>query len=380
MSIPSSYAKGSIGGGNSPSGDVKFTYLGFQQTKNSDNLITQVTYQGTKQKLQYERDLPQISGGKWYIGKWDDEYGRLQSVDIQQEAGPFYHATVSYNKPLSLGISVHSGDGAPQETTLDISMTSLPLQKAYLYDYRWNHALIATTSGTSTPVAGNQHTAPVGFTQLNALIASLGYTYNQRWTEAMAYKIYNAGKGGKFAKTLDLQWVDDPSITPDRGLVDWSEQNENNKPVPKNYPWRVVYYPQKPGVEYWQFPIYQITESGKYSSRLSCAWAIKKGGLLAFPDMGDYGIQMYNHPNLNSATSSDTPSCYWLCEGGTVTYDGKYYNASCKYTYSPEPTGWDRQLYGIFQSWNQYLTDSKQNKNPVINSNSGGHPIFPDGD
>ena len=96
--------------------------------------------------------------------------------------------------------------------------------------------------------------------------------------------------------------------------------------------------------------------------------------------MGDYGIQMYNHPNLNSATSSDTPSCYWLCEGGTVTYDGKYYNASCKYTYSPEPTGWDRQLYRIFQSWNQYLTDSKQNKNPVINSNSGGHPIFPDGD
>ena len=48
MSIPSSYTQGSIGGGSSPSGDVKFTYLGFQQTKNSDSLITKVTYQGTK--------------------------------------------------------------------------------------------------------------------------------------------------------------------------------------------------------------------------------------------------------------------------------------------------------------------------------------------
>ena len=250
---------------------------------------------------------------------------------------------------------------------------SLPLQKAYLYDYRWNHCLIATTSGTGTTTAGTQSAAPAGFTELNNLITSLGYTYNQRWTEAIAFRIYNAGKGGKYAKSLDLQWLDDPSVTPDRGLADWTEQNPDNKPKPKNLPWNVVYYPQKPGVESWSHPIYTITQSGKYTSRLSCAWAIKKGGTLAFPDLGDYGIQMYAHPNLSSATSSDTPSCYWLCQGGTIEYDGKYYNASCKYTYSPEPTGWDRQLYAIFQSWSQYLSDSKDNKNPVVSrANSPG--------
>lgn len=256
-------------------------------------------------------------------------------------------------------------------------MASLPLEKAYLYDYRWNHALIATTSAATGSTAGNQHTAPAGFPQLAALVGSLGYTFDQRWTQGMAYNIYNAGKGGKFAASLDLQWLDDPSVTPDRGLVDWSEQNANNKPAPKNYPWRVAYYPQKPGVEHWQFPVYTITESGKYNSRLSCAWAIKRGGTIAYPSMGDYGIQLYAHPNLKTATTSDTPSGYWLCQGGTVNYDGKYYYASCKYTYSPDPKGWDQQLYGFFEGWSTYLNDSKSNPHPVITNSGVSNPILP---
>lgn len=384
MSIPNSYSQGSIGGGNSPSGDVKFTYLGFQQTKNSQSLLTKVTFQGTRQELIYRRDLPQVSGGQWYIGKWDSEYGRLQSVDINQDAGPFWHATLNYNYALNNGITVNFGeDGEAQQSSLDISMISMPIEKALLYDYRWNHTLIATTSSTTVPTAGDQHTAPVGFTQLNNLLASLSIPFSARWTEATAMRIYNAGKSGKYAKSLDLQWVDDPNVTPSRGLSDYTEKNTLGKSIYKNLPWRVVYYPEKPGVDHFDYPVYTITESGKYTSRLSCAWAIKKGGVLAFPDLGDYGIQMYYHPDLNSATSASTPSCYWLCDGGQIEFDGKYYNATCKYTYSWEPTGWDQQLYGIYKSWNQYLTQSKNNANTytgnvVKSSNSSDilHPIF----
>lgn len=382
MSIPNNYTSGNIGGGNSPSGDVKFTYLGFEQTKNSESLFTKVTFQGTKEKLIYERD----NNPTWAIGYWSQQYGRLQSIDIDQDAGPFWHATQNFNYPLNNGITIHYGDdGQAQESSLDISMMSLPIQKALRYDYRWNHALICTTSGTAATTPGDQHNVPVGFTQLNNLIASLGqqYAYNMRWTEKMAYTIYNKSKSAEWKGKLKLQWLDDPSVTPDRGLADWSEQNQQGKPLPKNLVWNVVYYPQKPGIDNFDVPVYTITESGKYTSRLSCAWAIKKGGVLAFPDLGDYGIQMYYHPNLSAATSGDTPSCYWLCDGGNVEFDGKYYNATCKYTYSWEPTGWDRQLYGIYQSWNQYLTQSKNNAstytgNVLKPQNSGDilHPIF----
>lgn len=364
MSIPNNYASGSIGGGTTPSGDVKFTYLGFEQTKNSESLFTRVTFQGTKEKLIYERDLPSADGGQWYIGKWDEQYGRLQSVDIDQDAGPFWHATLNYNLVLNNGITVSFGeDGTPQESNLDISMMSLPLQKAFLYDYRWNHALICATKITVDTTPGDQHNAPVGFTRLEELLASLGndYAYNMRWTEKMAWKIYNTSKSDTWKKKIKLMWLDDPSVTPDRGLADWSETNSQGKPLPQNYEWSVVYYPQKPGVDNWEFPIFTITESGKYTSPLSCAWAIRRSGCLAFPDLGDYGIQMYYHPNLSTATSASTPSCYWKCDGGTIQFDGKYYNATCKYSYSPDPKGWDRQLYGPYKGWDFYLSASQRN-------------------
>lgn len=363
MSIPSSYSQGSIGGGSSPNGDVKFSYLGFTQTKNSDNLITKITYQGTKQRLIQERDKPSADGGTWYIGYWRDDYGRLQSVDINQQSGPFYHATVNFNKPLTLGISFSTGDGVPQETTLDISMTSLPLQKSKNYDYRWNHALIATTSSSTE----------YNWPELDSLITTIQNPYtgstltkNDRWDQKIAYMIYNKGKGGKFAKTLDLQWVDDPTITPDRGLADWTELNSNNKPVPKNLPWTVVFYPRKPGVDHFEFPTYTITQTGKYNSRLSCAWAMKTGGMLAYPTLGDFGIQAYIHPAILTAAVTEPPSGYWLCEGGTVEYDGKNYAATCKFTYSPDPKGWDLELYDFAGDWSTYLSASQRNPKPVV--------------
>ena len=381
MSFPNNYAKGSIGGksggSNNPNGDVKYTYLGFTQTKNSDNLITQVTYQGTKQGLQQERDKLPSAGGTWYIGYQHSEYGRLQSVDITQEAGPFWHATVSYNKALTLGISVNiGGDGQPQESTLDISMMSLPLQKSIHYDYRWNHSLLATTSGVVTST-----TQPGQYTQLAGFIHSLTNPYtqqplqfNDRWDQKIAWMIYNGGKGGQYAKSLDILWVDDPTLTPDRGVADWSQQNNIGKPKPKNLKWNVVYFPTKPGVDHWDVPVFTITESGKYNSRLSCAWAMKAAGKLAYPTLGDYGIQMYNNPSLATAALTSVPSCYWLCEGGTVEYDGKHYNATCKFTYSPNAKGWDRDLYTIKGGWGEYLSASQRNPDPVVRRSDNNSP------
>lgn len=374
MSIPSSYTSGSIGGGNSPSGDVKLQYLGFQQSRNLYNLVTNQTYQGTKERLQHQRDTV------WINGTWDTNLGRLQNVDIKQQAGPFYVATVTWTKPISPQITINMDSDQPQERNLEVAMISKPIETHPNYDYRWNHTLIATTSAAAN--------ATYLFPQLDQLIASITNPYtgntltkNDRWDEAIAIMLQRKGKDQQFKPTLNLRWLDE-STTPDRGLADFTELDATTrKPKGKNYPWRVAFYPRKPGVDHYEIATYVLTESGRYNSRNNCSWCIKQGGGLAFPFMGDFGIQAYYHPAMSNITSSQPPSAYWKCQGGTIEYDGKYYNASCKYTWSPDPKGWDLEINRFYISWAQYCTDTRanQNKDVIVQRSSGSNilnPIF----
>ena len=86
-----------------------------------------------------------------------------------------------------------------------------------------------------------------------------------------------------------------------------------------------------PGVESYDFPIYELTEIGKHSSQSQAGWAVaERSGLIATPQNGDFGI-------------TDKLSGDWLCEGGSVSYDGKWWIATCTYAHSPD--GWDTRLY-----------------------------------
>lgn len=88
---------------------------------------------------------------------------------------------------------------------------------------------------------------------------------------------------------------------------------------------------QSHGVESFDYPIYELTESSKHSSPTQAGWAVtQKSGKIAEPVNGDFGIVSKLGGN-------------WLCEGGTVSYDGKYWIATCTYAHSPE--GWDTDLY-----------------------------------
>lgn len=360
MSIPSSYTSGSIGGGNSPSGDVKLQYLGFQQSRNLYNLVTNQTYQGTKERLQHQRDTV------WINGTWDTNLGRLQNVDIKQQAGPFYTATVTWTKPISPQITVNMDSDQPQETNLEVSMISKPIETHPNYDFRWNHALIATTS------------ASTGFPQFQALLGSLNIPLTAQWTQETAKTIQNAGADGKYAPSLNLRFLDEDT-TPDRGIADFTEKDAQNKPLGKNYPWKTVWKQWKPGIDHYDIATYVLTESGRYNSKSNCSWCIKQGGMLAFPFMGDFGIQAYYHPAMSGITSSQPPSAYWRCQGGTIEYDGKYYNASCKYIWSPDPKGWDLDITPFYISWAQYCTDTRnyQTKDVIIRRTSNNNILNP---
>lgn len=360
MSIASSYISGSIGGnGSGTKGDIKFKYLGFTQNKNSQNLVTQETYQGTKEKLIEWRDS--FSG--WAVGHYRDDFGRLQSIDINQDSGPFWNAVITYNKPLTLGITVSSGEDFPQQSTLDISMINMDITKHPRYDKRWNYYLIATQLKTES----NFPKLAQFCTQNNIDTAA-----SARWTQATAQFITNNAGNFRYDPTLTLKWVKSEdwypeypfSIPDENGVVD------NKLIADRGCTWGIVYTPRKKGIEYFDIATYTITETGRYTRKSDCRWALMEGGLLAFPKLGDFGIQAYTHPAIMSASTSSPPSGYWRCEGGNIEFDGKYYNASCRYTWSPNATGWDLDFYDFYVDWDYYLSASKLNKNPVVRTNS----------
>lgn len=85
------------------------------------------------------------------------------------------------------------------------------------------------------------------------------------------------------------------------------------------------------GVEGYDYPSYEITESAKHGSEKQAGWAIKnKAGKITKPENGDFDIVKKYGGN-------------WLCQGATIRYDGKYWISVCTYLYSPD--GWNEELY-----------------------------------
>ena len=108
----------------------------------------------------------------------------------------------------------------------------------------------------------------------------------------------------------------------------------NDLPVlPKKCTWKKIANMTKPGVENYSYPVYTLTERSKHGSKKQAGWALaKKAGEIAVPTAGDFDIV--------KKFGGD-----WLCEGGTVSYDGRYWVATCVYTHSPDIGGWDKDLY-----------------------------------
>lgn len=350
--MSNNYETGSIGGSSTPG--VKYTYLGFTQTKTNNSLNTQQSFQSTKEQLQWMRD----NESTWQIGYNHPDYGRVESVNIEQK-DTFWTATINYTNPLNNGITIHTPDDLPYNTNLDIAMLSLPLEKHPNYVYNWNHLLIS----------------------LYSLIdfQSIQIPDPTKISKDLAMEMYNASSG-------TLRWIKDQSQIPvQKQLI--TLYDEQGQPTGEQVyrPWVIAsiraeggnytqIQRQKPGVEYYEVPTYEITEWGQYKSPSQCKWALVEGGKLAYPLLGDFGIQNYYHPDLLTGTLT---AGYWLCEGGNITFDGKYYNATCKYIWSPQPSGWDLDLYEFFSGFAYYKQKSQANPNPIVGTDSNNGSLLP---
>lgn len=292
--------KAHIGGTN---GGVALTYLGQTRTKDvSNNETIQLTYQSTKEQL-----LQAVNSLN--IGGQDDNYGYLSNIEIKQDSGPFWNAILTYtsNDPYNIIINIGTAS-TPTNYTCTTIMKSMPLETSPNYKYIWNHVLIYLDTEGYTPPA------------YSAVSACTSLDYKS---------LTNASSG-------HLKWVKDANEMPTDPVYQPSDV-EGEDPVP--HYWKIAYQCSKPGVEYYEFPTYEITQSSRSRGEPTW-WKQNLPGKVVAPRK-TFGI-----------TGGE-----WLCHGGQIHYDGKAYDASCTYQWTPDV--WDRDLYNVAQT------------------NNGGNPILP---
>lgn len=293
----------SIGNGtNNP--NIELEYKGFQQTRTDQSLNTTITFQSTKEKLQNAMSTT------YKVGTNDTNYGRIDRLNLTQQAGPFWNLTVSYNQPLSGGLIISTGnDDKPTQNSLTVRMMSVPIESHSGYCYIWNHSL-------ATCYANNQ----IDFSQISGLNAQQAQDFVNQHIDA---------NGVSWVK-----WIQSDSQLPSQPVQSVDGDQEYL------YPWRTIYYMTKPGVSTYDFPTYEIEQNARHKSRDQATWSLlAKNGKLKFPQYGDFGIESYFF--------GSTATGHWLCEGAGIHYDGKYYIANCTYLFSPDPDGWDQDFYQV---------------------------------
>lgn len=221
---------------------------------------------------------------KYQIGS-TSKIGTLQNINVVQDEGPFWLCELTWSTQKdSNGNDIADGTLAESKmSTLSIRMMSMPLESHPNYRTNWNYILIGL-QGAVLPVWWATQTT------------------------------------GNVSDPSIYKWVRDVNEIP--------LEAENGR-----Y-WVMLANKMKKGVECYQMPIYQLTELSRHNSKSSAGWAVaNKIGKISMPSNGDFGVVAKNGGN-------------WLCEGGSVTYNGKKWQASCTFAHAPGE-GWDLDLYKI---------------------------------
>lgn len=292
---------------------LQVKYKSREYDKSTDSTKTVVTYQGS-------RELCEEYMSSHSPGSVDPELGSLDSMKMTQDEGPFWNVTVTWLIDRQGGTShaSHTGTG-PETSTLSMNMLGLPLETRPNYARIWNYNLYSTVkyskaNSTQKGIGGWIKQYAVGFNQdgspKEAIEQENIYTPNLEGEP----DYYTTHIFFCWAKSYaDCPTLDDPSQT-------W-------------YKW---YGMTKEGIEYYNYPVYTLTERSLHYTRNSAGWIMsKKAGKITRPEYGDFGV--------TRLLSGD-----WLCEGGDISYDGRYWIASRTYTHSPDSEkGWDKDLYDL---------------------------------
>lgn len=102
------------------------------------------------------------------------------------------------------------------------------------------------------------------------------------------YYLIGLGEG----LTVPSWWESSKSVKTDDKNWKWVKTN-SEIPTQKEdgKKWKIYKDPKKKGVEYYQLPTYELTESAKHNNQKQAGWSVtKKAGCIAKPKNGDFGI------------------------------------------------------------------------------------------
>lgn len=287
-----------------PSAEI--SYKGFTQTRTNENLQTVITYQSTEQKLNNMITGANHQTSGWSIGM-SGVYGNLDKITMKQEEGPFWHADLQWNQPLNNGLIITTGDRAkPTYSSLQVNMMQKSIKELPKYADIWDHYLAYRSD-----YSGTAYTSATLVQISGALRTTNDPTKNEP----------------------ALKWINDKSDKPEDETDD-----EGNILT-----WDIMVEPTKMGRDYYVYPVYEITEYARHSTSGNAAWSMAtRSGRLKFPINGDFGLENKFFPGDASSNKY-----HWLCLGGDLSFDGKYWVARCTYRWSPDPNGWQLDMYEV---------------------------------
>ena len=250
---------------------VKFSSRQFEQDQ--DSITNTIIHTGNYEEVRELADSVRPGSGV-------DDMGTLSSVRIYQEGPQIWACERTFTTD-------HEGNYTNKPNTvygkksaqLRGSMLSLPLKKHPNYRTCWDHFLVASQSTTNLP----------------------------SWWETATDTLMNASDSTKYA------WI----------------RQLDSLPTDSGGRWHVLAEPEKPGVEYYDYATYTITETAKFRS------ARQAGNMVA---------NLLNHIGTPIETFNITNG-NWKCDDANIFYDGRAWFANLSWTLSGDADGWDPDIY-----------------------------------
>lgn len=290
-------------------------YKSFEQDITNDGIVTKITFYGS-----YEMCNKALEED-WKIGETYDNVGVLEHAHVSQQESDIYNLDLEFKR-------VEDGDmtaEGPAKSSLNVRMMGLPLERHRNYHKNWNNNLYSTY---------------MGFESGNPLPSS---DYINIWNDAVFDNDAIPAN-----RRITSQVLENTNVAL-CGYYAWGKYDSDLPTLTENNKWYKVKSMLKPGVEFFDYPVYELTEYAKARNQAQAAWMLKRSaGKISRPLNGDFGVVARFGGN-------------WLCEGGSTQWDGKYYNTQITYTHSPDAlsgqglnpidgafyngVGWDEDIY-----------------------------------
>lgn len=266
---------------------LKKLYQSREKGKNSNEETYKVTWYGKETEV--DALIATLT-----IGSSEAEGCYLASWNKSQYGADLWQIELVYTQSFEWGqySNVPPTVVGKKSSQLSAKNLQLPLENLDNYLWNWNHYLIQkaqTKDDTQTP----------------SWWGTLGKDGDGFLEEIPA------------SDADDYKWIHSLSEKPD------------GKDEDGNY-WYVIEMPTKPGVDYYDWAIFVVTESAKYRSASAAGNAIDKSINTITPPNNTFGLNWGD----------------WKLSEANVSWDGKAWIATCVYEHSGDQNGWDADIYG----------------------------------